>query len=174
MNKLAQVDPNILFRRIRNQFLAAIIGIIILVIFGISYAITLNAQGSEIYFAISALVIVSILAAFMVIKLNDGGQRLKEIDEQHKISTAKAAHKIWRLIVGLGEACLESNVPDHRRTFVANALSQVIENEMETLGDDELSLKSILAEIKSESDSEVNQKKTFNEVLARQKKIKEC
>lgn len=167
MDNLKQVDPNILFKRIKNQFLAAIIGIIILVIFGISYIISLGISDNNKYIAIAALVIISILSAFMVIKLNGGSQELQKINEQHKRNTINASYKMWRLIVGLGEACLESNIPDNKRTFVSNALSQVIESEMGNLNDDEEILKSILTEIKATSDSEVKQQETFSEVLQR-------
>ncbi|NOX91322.1 MAG: hypothetical protein GXP18_02390 [Gammaproteobacteria bacterium] len=168
MNNLAQIDPNILFKRIKNQFLAAIIGIIILVIFCIPYIISLGVSDNNKYIAVIALVIISILAAFMVIKLNRETQELQKLDEQNKKSTTNTSHKVWRLIVGLGEACLESDVPNNKRIFVSNALSQVIESEIENLTDDEVMLKTILLEIKSASDSEIKQKRTFSEVLMKQ------
>ena len=84
MDKLAIIDPNILFRKIKNQFLAAIIGIIILVIFGITYVISLEVSDTSKYIAVAAFVVISILAAFMVIKLHGGTQELQKINEQYK------------------------------------------------------------------------------------------
>ena len=168
MDNLAQIDPNILFRRIKNQFLAAITGIIILVIFGISYVISLDVSDNNKYIAVTAFVVISILAAFMVIKLNGGTHELQKIDEQHKKNTTNASQKLWSLIVGFGEGCLESEIPNNKRIFVSNALSQVIESEIEGLKDDDVVLKSILSEIKTSSDSEIKQKRAFNEVLKEQ------
>lgn len=172
MDNLTIIDPNILFRKIKNQFLAAIIGIIILVLFGISYVINLDISDSNKYIAVTAFVVISILAAFMVIKLHGGGQELQKIDEQHKKNTTNASQKLWSLIVGFGEGCLESEVPDNKRIFASNALSQVIESEIEDLKDDEAVLKNILLEIKTASDSEVKQKRAFSEVRKKQSNAK--
>lgn len=168
MDNLAKVDPNILFRKIKNQFLAAIIGIIILVLFGISYVVSLNVSDSNKYIAVTAFVVISILAAFMVIKLHGGTLELQKIDEQHQKNATNASQKLWSLIVGFGEGCLESEVPNNKRIFVSNALSQVIESEIEDLKDDEAVLKNILLEIKTASDSEVKQKRAFSEVRKEQ------
>ena len=168
MDKLAIIDPNILFRKIKNQFLAAIIGIIILVIFGITYVISLEVSDTSKYIAVAAFVVISILAAFMVIKLHGGTQELQKVNEQYKKNEKNVSQKLWGLIVGFGEGCLESEIPNNKRIFVSNALSQVIESEMEDLKDDEIVLKNILFEIKAASDSEVKQKRIFSEVRKQQ------
>ena len=148
--------------------MAAISGIIILVLFGISYVISLGVSDSSKYIAVTAFVVISILAVFMVIKLQGGTQELQKINEQHKKSATNVSQKLWSLIVGFGEGCLENEVPNNKRIFVSNALSQVIESEVEGLKDDEAVLKNILLEIKAASDSEVKQKKAFSEVLKKQ------
>ena len=165
MANLPHVDPNILFRKIRNQFLAAITGIVVFVIFGIAYVVSLGVSESSKFIAVAAFVFISILTGYMVIKLQQGTQQITKIDEQNRENMLNASRQLWSLIVGFGEGCLENEVPDNRRTFVTNALSQVIESEMEGLAEDDALLRSILFEIKQASDSEVKQKRAFSEVL---------
>lgn len=171
MDNLAKIDTNILFKRIKNQFLAAIIGIIILVIFNISYVISSGVGINIISIAISALVLILFITAFMVNKLNKSTHELQKIDNNVKKNTTNASQKLWRMIVGFGEECLRNEIPDNQRVFASDALSTVIGSVVEDLEDHEVLLKTILKEIKSASDSEIKQKKAFSEVLKKRSNI---
>lgn len=161
-----EVDLNLLFGKINNQFLAAIIGIIVLVI----SAITLIISGSGTLsgghlVGVGALIVVSFIASFNVLKLNSTSVNINKAREQRDQNMSETSHDLWRLMVGLGEVCLESEVPDKKRVFVSDALSQVIENELECVRADNFELITILQGIKSSSDSEIIQNKTFSMVL---------
>ena len=167
MPTITEVDPNLLFSKVKNQFLAAIIGIIILVI----SAITLVISGQEALsgthlVGVGALIVVSLIACFIVLKLNSASVDIKKAREQRDQNMSEASHNLWRLIVGLGEVCLESDIPDKKRIFVSDALSQVIENELEFVRADNVELRAILQGIKNSSDSEIKQNKTISMVLS--------
>lgn len=166
-----EVDPNLLFNRVKNQFLAAIIGIIVLVISAITLIIsgTRDPNFFHIY-GMVALIIVAIISCFIVLKLNSAATESKKINESISQNVAEASHHLWRLIVGLGEVCLESEIPDKKRMFVSDALSQVIENELDQLGSKNSELREILEGIKKSSDSEISQNKTLSTVLSQQRK----
>jgi hypothetical protein len=167
-----EVDPNLLFKKIKNQFLAAIIGIIILVIFAITLIINGAKELCSLHiYGVGALIIVAIISCSIVLKLNSAVEESKKISESRIQNVAEASHNLWRLIVGLGEVCLESDIPDKKRIFVSDALSQVIENELEQLGDKNCELREILLGIKKSSDSEIHQNRTFSMALSQQKEI---
>lgn len=170
MSMITMVDPNILFNKIKNQFLAAIIGIIILII----VAITLILAGTKTLtcihsIGIGSLLLVSLLAGVIVLKLNSAAVDMQKAGEQREQNMSEASHALWRLIVGLGEVCLESDVPDKKRIFVSDALSQVIENELEFIKVENIELRAILLGIKMSSDSEIKQNKTISMVLSANK-----
>ena len=103
-----EVDPKLLFKKIKNQFLAAIIGIIILVIFAITLIINGAKELCSLHiYGVGALIIVAIISCSIVLKLNSAAEESKKISESRIQNVAEASHNLWRLIVGLGEVCLE-------------------------------------------------------------------
>lgn len=167
-----EVDTNSLFNKVKNQFLAAIIGIIVLVICAITLIIsaTENLENLHLY-GVIALIFVALISCFIVLRLNSASAESKKISESRSQNIAEASHNLWRLIVGLGEVCLESEIPDKKRIFVSDAISQVIENELEQLEGKNAELREILEGIKKSSDSEISQNKTFSTALSQQREI---
>lgn len=171
-----------LISNIKNQFISAIIVIMLLALFGIYNMITLEMfLGSKIL-AIAAIIIISSLASFMIFKLYKTTQEFRQKSNQatrdsinneelRKKNIIIASQRLCNLIVGLGEHCLKSQVKDNQRIFVFDALSQVIEIKLEDRNDGETLLTSILHEIKSTADAEITQNDVFSEVLPKQNKV---
>ncbi len=164
MEIFTPINTQTLVKKIKNQFLAAFIILLVIVVSAIVYISGKELTTSLTIWIILALVFICLIGAYMISRLSN--KELERFKEKQKDDVMIAAQKISNFILGLGEICLDSNITDNRRKFVADALSTGIETYKDTLNKDEDLLKSFLLEIKSFSDSEITLKEKFSEVLS--------
>lgn len=164
MNEKTPIDPNILFKKIKNQFLAAVIGICVTIAVLIPNILNYDLDTTQLIIIVSSFLIIIALAIYSIIKLNKYSPEVMKL-QRGELDSNFVAQKLSQLILSFGENCLEVEVTDNHRAFAANALATSLETFREKIPPENKQFIEMLDEIKNISESEKNLKEAFNEVL---------
>lgn len=163
MTDKARIDPNILFRKIKNQFLAAVIGICVTIAILISVILSYKLETTQLIVIVGTFLIIIVLAIYSIIKLNRYSPEFSQLQKE-EFDIRLVAQKLSQIILSFGETCLEVNVTDNRRGFAADALATSVETFQEKVSQTDRQLVNLLEEIKNISESEKSLKEV-SEVL---------
>ena len=164
MNEKTPIDPSILFKKIKNQFLAAVIGICVTIAVLIPIILSYNLDTTQLIIIVLSFLIIIVLAIYSIIKLNKYSPEFMKL-QGGGLDSKFVAQKLSQLIFSFGENCLQVEVTDNHRAFAVNALATSLETFRENIPQEDKQFIEILDEIKNISESEKNLKEAFNEVL---------
>jgi hypothetical protein len=164
MTNKARIDPNILFKKIKNQFLAAVIGISVTIAVLIPTILIYKPETTQLVIIIVAYLIIIGFAIYSIINLNKFSPDFLQL-KKSEFDSRLVAQNLSQIILSFGEVCLGVDITDNFRAFAADALATSVKTFREKVSPADKQLIELLDEIKNVSESEKHLKEAFTEVL---------